>query len=144
MIEQVLQVGGAQLGDAPYLGETVSYHAKSFHVFFHLFYHALVLLPFLEQLHPSHHAGDRRTQLMGRFLGESYPNLVLLGTLGGQQGDDGHYHEKHDHAQLDERINREPLEQGRLVIAHSQVVMMDGVIQPDGNAPPFLLAPLVA
>ena len=59
---------------------------------------------------------------MSRFFRQSYPHLVLLGSLGREQGEYGHNHKEHDYAKLYERIESEAAEQERIVITNVYII----------------------
>ena len=78
------------LGQRANLRETVGNELQTAHVLVHLGQQFIVGILLLEHLHPSHETRHGRSQLVSGLLGESYPHLVLLGTLAGEQGKDGH------------------------------------------------------
>ena len=53
---------------------------------------------------------------MGGLFRQAYPDLVLLCTLGGEEGEDGHNGEEDDNAELYIRVCGEALYHERLVI----------------------------
>ena len=64
---------------------------------------------------------------MGSFLGESNPDFVLFGTLGREQGKDGHDDENKYNAQLDIRPCLQALEHDRFIVADDLPVHADGI-----------------
>ena len=142
VVDDVVEAGGHGLGERSDLGESVGDELQSLHVLAHLGHERVFGVALLEYLLPGHERGDGRAELVGRLLGESHPHLVLLGPLGGEQGEDGHDDEDHHHAQLDKRVPGQALEHQRVVVADVHVVALHLLAQRDAYAAPRGLQPL--
>lgn len=50
-------------------------------------------------------------------------HLVLLGALGGEQGEDGHHHEEQHHTQLGVGVEGQSFQHQRVVVANVDIVV---------------------
>ena len=131
MVHHVVQARRHRLGQRTDFRETVGNELQALHVFVHLGNELVVGVVLFQNLGPRHEAGDGCAQLVGRLLGESHPHLVLLGTLRGEQGENGHDDEDEHHAQLHVGIEREALEHDGVVVADQLIRLAVGKVELD-------------
>ena len=81
MPQNFIHTALGSLRQRTYLRETFGDTLKAFHVLIQLRYQSVIGITLLQYLHPSHKTGYGRAQLMGRFLRQAHPHLVLFGTL---------------------------------------------------------------